>query len=496
MSQENNYLNLPLELLNLKQGYVYKLHFKPDDKFYIGSRQSKTFLPQDDFWVNYFTSSKVVKKLLDVYEPYESEYWDYTILEQFDTFVEAVEHENYILRNIPIHEKYKYLNVNFSAGGALIKGNSHIKLYDTEKDLYFNWPLNIEIPQNCIKKSPPTFQRTGLRSYVLIEDPSNKIWSKVDLGEKYMLSVEYTKSIKIKKNRKYYNNGIENISIDRKDTIPLGYVEGKIILPKGPQNFATTTGKRCINNGTIQKYIFPSDSMPEGFVYGAISSGMKGKTHSKETKEKMANSSKGLPGHTAWNKGLTKETSAILAEVSKKNSDYMKSNPDKCVLTPRTGFKNYYNVDTQTDGQFEVDPGDPWILGRKNSVKITPHGIFGSDQQMLIKIGVSRHIFNKNHENFPTEWYILHNTNNIYGSKTSGTKSYYNKDTAEEKKFSDHPGHPWALGTRYSAMMTPHGIFASGEEMLTNTGISKYIFDTYYTKESPSDWYYIHKQIK
>lgn len=47
--------------------YVYLLHYLPTNKWYIGSRGRnvhKNFSPREDFFIRYFTSSKVVKRLI------------------------------------------------------------------------------------------------------------------------------------------------------------------------------------------------------------------------------------------------------------------------------------------------------------------------------------------------------------------------------------------------------------------------------------------------
>lgn len=46
--------------------YVYYVKHIPSGKFYYGSRYKnmhKNILPCDDFWINYFTSSKKIKEL-------------------------------------------------------------------------------------------------------------------------------------------------------------------------------------------------------------------------------------------------------------------------------------------------------------------------------------------------------------------------------------------------------------------------------------------------
>jgi hypothetical protein len=54
--------------MNSIPAYVYYIKHLPTGKFYYGSRYkhiNKGILPEQDFWRNYFTSSKEIKKLIE-----------------------------------------------------------------------------------------------------------------------------------------------------------------------------------------------------------------------------------------------------------------------------------------------------------------------------------------------------------------------------------------------------------------------------------------------
>lgn len=409
-SYERDVLNLPEELLNFKTGYVYKLHFKPTNQYYIGSRYSNSFFIENDFWCNYFTSSKVVKKLLTIYDAYDDNYWSYEILQQFSTHEEAINAENILLQSIISEDKCHYLNINFSAGGAVLNTtNKHIKLYDKEKDEYFNWPINLDIPENCIKKSPSNFPRLGVKLYYNKLDPNIKLWSKVDPGPEYIISDEYNKlkylSINPPINKKYYNNGTENILISYNEDIPDGFVRGKIKIVK--KRIAPNKDKILINDGTNSIFISATEEIPIGFYLGpAWAPPMQGKTHSEETIAKMSKSAIGKRlGRRAWTEGLTKENSDKMLKISEKISKTLTGKSHD--INRHEGRKYYFNSITLEEIYTKDLLDLPWILGRKKHAMVTPFGIFANEKTMKETINVSKYKFKNNHKEFPNEWYYM-----------------------------------------------------------------------------------------
>jgi group I intron endonuclease len=47
--------------------YIYRVENNLTNQFYYGARYVETVAPDQDIWVNYFTSSKSVKKLIETY---------------------------------------------------------------------------------------------------------------------------------------------------------------------------------------------------------------------------------------------------------------------------------------------------------------------------------------------------------------------------------------------------------------------------------------------
>lgn len=95
--------------------YVYKLTFIPTNQYYIGYRGSKTSNPMD-LLTTYFTSSKVVKKLISEYgvENFKKE-----ILAEFESGLDAYEYEQKLLVEHNVECNIQMLNkrlTSFSLG--------------------------------------------------------------------------------------------------------------------------------------------------------------------------------------------------------------------------------------------------------------------------------------------------------------------------------------------------------------------------------------------
>lgn len=89
--------------------YVYILMNKTTGKKYIGSKTSKNSHP-DLFWVNYFTSSNMVKMFI---KEYGKDDFIYRILKIHSNKTEALKHEMYLLDKIKNREDYLNLHSGF-----------------------------------------------------------------------------------------------------------------------------------------------------------------------------------------------------------------------------------------------------------------------------------------------------------------------------------------------------------------------------------------------
>lgn len=86
--------------------YVYKITFLPTDQYYIGYRGSKNATP-DDLLATYFTSSKVVARLI---KEHGVDKFAKEILAEFNTGVEAYEYEQQLLREHDVEANTQMLN--------------------------------------------------------------------------------------------------------------------------------------------------------------------------------------------------------------------------------------------------------------------------------------------------------------------------------------------------------------------------------------------------
>lgn len=258
-------------------GYVYKLKFKTHEKYYVGSRKYSGN-PLDDLLNRYFTSSKVVALFIGAFGLNDIEILD---IKQFKSFKEAVEYEDGILRSIPIEEKIKYLNLNFSAGGSIIKSQTHISITNDNKTYVF-FPRDIPIPKGYwikYNQKPPT--QKGMRTYI---NPTTQHKLKMRLPllppDGYISSSQYSKNEKAKapKRTEWITNGSQNRKILKGDVPPVGWHFGKTITVseegKKRQRAAHlgkrggTKNTRCITNGVIRKFIDKNQEIPEGWRLG------------------------------------------------------------------------------------------------------------------------------------------------------------------------------------------------------------------------------------
>lgn len=86
--------------------YTYCITHKPSGKRYYGSRYGKNCHPSD-LWVNYFTSSKIVKNLIALDG---AESFDYEVRRVFDNAKDAVKWEHKVLVRLGIPRNSKWLN--------------------------------------------------------------------------------------------------------------------------------------------------------------------------------------------------------------------------------------------------------------------------------------------------------------------------------------------------------------------------------------------------
>lgn len=273
---EKDYIDL---LKTYRPSFVYSLYHIPSKKEYIGSKISKTFLPLDTLFETYFSSSNVVKSLFEDGHPILED-WIVEIIEQFDTYEEAVYRENEILQNIPKDERDLYLNMNFSAGGSIIKGRSHFKYRDIVTGKLVHFPKDIIPPENYVRHFTMPPNRKGHRKWYCKHTSATGHSAIEDFPPGAILYSEYIKQKRAPKNKPgihsagtiWINNGINCKRIKPDLKIPEGWVIGKIRKvgkrKLEPESSGGTSGKVICNNYVENRYFRPEE-IPVGWRKGS-----------------------------------------------------------------------------------------------------------------------------------------------------------------------------------------------------------------------------------
>lgn len=232
--------------------YTYKIYNKIVDKFYFGSRTISNHI---DILNGYNTSSKVVHNLIKTYGLDSFVLVEYKL---FDDMESAIKFEDLYLKSIV--ERDRYLNINFSSGGAVIKSQTHNRLFNEELNEYMYYPKNLDIPDGWIKKvknPPPT--RKGIRKYI---DPNTNETYMVHQSDALCHWVLYSDHLMLNKPPRkniFITNGIENTKICKLDDLPDGWWVGKTV------NFT----KHSITNGYESKYVERDSVIPDGWYRGS-----------------------------------------------------------------------------------------------------------------------------------------------------------------------------------------------------------------------------------
>lgn len=289
----------------MKIFYVYEITYLPENKKYIGSRGAKN--PKTDLWFKYFTSSKVVRGLIEAYGC-NAATWEYRILSEFPTAEEAIQEEDRLLR--AIENKKDYLNVNFSAGGSVLKNQSHFKIRNSTSLETLYWPRHLDIPEGFEKHysfKPPTQKNRFVWINLETKEERRSI---EDLStEGFVIKAKWKdeESKRLLKEKRethssiWITDGVTNkkIIVPRDSSVSLEpgwklgklavwdkritcHKDGKVLRLKSesdiPEGWTRglgyqaydSTGMRPINNGISQKNIKDGEEIPEGWVRGKL----------------------------------------------------------------------------------------------------------------------------------------------------------------------------------------------------------------------------------
>lgn len=90
-----------------QKSYTYLIKFIPTCQVYYGVRTANKVSPKDDLWKRYFTSSKIVKQLI---EKYGMESFEFEIRRTFDNPEKARIWEENVLKRMKVVRDNKWLN--------------------------------------------------------------------------------------------------------------------------------------------------------------------------------------------------------------------------------------------------------------------------------------------------------------------------------------------------------------------------------------------------
>lgn len=251
--------------------YVYTIRHIPSGRKYIGSRCKAEYV---DILKEYFTSSLVVKLLIkeDGLESFEVE----SIIE-CPSIETCVALEDKMLRSVS-KESELYLNVNFTAHGAVIRNQTHTSI--TKGDgVFMYYPRGVKIPEGWHIEWPcPPPSQKGKRWYLNPETKETKMLypNSENIPSGFVLKTEYYKKIKdeVPRRSEWITDGTTNAKIGKDEMPPQNWRFGKSYKkkpsgrPKGGIGYSSTTGTWTITDGETVKYVPPETPIPEGWYRG------------------------------------------------------------------------------------------------------------------------------------------------------------------------------------------------------------------------------------
>lgn len=242
--------------------YIYKLTFIPDGRVYIGSRFNKGGCHPDEFWVKYFTSSKHVKRLIGEYGT-GRDVWSVEILEVFDGLV--------VLKDVPKRENEYILKHVERLGKAMMLNR---RWFIGDKEVYTNAGM--------------TYACKGIsdasKGKVIAKDPNGNL---VKVTKEEFESRDDL--VGIGSGMKFYHHpGTQHrIKIQGDAIPPEGYIPGVGVTLSDERRSSLAqqqTGKTFINNGEVNKRWTKGDTIPEGWVEGRLKYDMPGWTDERRKK--------------------------------------------------------------------------------------------------------------------------------------------------------------------------------------------------------------------
>jgi hypothetical protein len=180
--------------------------------------------------------------------------------------------------------------------------------------------------------------------------------------------------------KKCYNNGIKNRFFYPDEEIPKGYILGvdmETSQKKSGKN-NPNYGKKCYNNGIREIFISPKEEIPEGYILGGL-------PDSEEIKQKKSGTQKGKKpgncGKICYNNGIREKYFSLKDEIPKQFiQGRLFTNCKKSSIKVITSFCCYFSIkDTLEElgiskrkfkNLFDKDPTTGFYIEREKSISI------------------------------------------------------------------------------------------------------------------------------
>ena len=237
--------------------YVYLVINKTTGLAYYGSRTAENCNPRE-FWVTYFTSSKIIKKFI---KKYGKDDFEFHIRKTFNTREEALKWELKVLKRLAVKSP-KFLNQRANSSAihndkfiAINDGKIEIKIL-SHKDIPIGW-IRGRLCKTCINQkryyNPETLETISI------------------VGDQFP-PLGYIKGMP--KRTEYYNpETLETISILKDNSPPENYIKGR-----GYSSYLKGKISAYNENNKI-KYFLSINDIPKNYIIGLPKSGNKNKIY-------------------------------------------------------------------------------------------------------------------------------------------------------------------------------------------------------------------------
>lgn len=239
--------------------YTYLLKNKTTGLFYYGVKCAKGCHP-NTFWINYFTSSKLVKDLIKTYGKND---FEFEIRKTFKSKEAARNHEHVVLRRMKADKRADFLN---RIVYPFLDNKNYIIVHNITTNKINHWPKDKEVPTTHKRGFPPTYKQNTPKGLIWI----NNGIVELRIPKESVMIEGFVKGKISGKGSKWFTNGSEDKKIYKGESIPDGFYEGRSNT-KHLQQYLFEKDMIWINNGTEEKKINKNEIIKDGWIKGYLS---------------------------------------------------------------------------------------------------------------------------------------------------------------------------------------------------------------------------------